>query len=101
MRKLFSVLIVMALVSGCENPDSESRYGTSKVSENPKIQSAYENCVSETRKDLKSDNPDATDDIMKFLHEAVDQTCNSSVVVTCSKNVGSQSCKLILDMFGG
>ena len=99
MKKVFSVLIVMALVSGCGNPGSESSYSTSKVSENPEIQRAYENCVSETREELKSDNPDTPDDIMKFMYGAADQTCNSSVVITCNKNVGSQSCKLVLDMF--
>ena len=99
MQKVFTILIVMMLVSGCGNPGSESSYGTSRISENPEIQTAYENCVSETRKELKSDNPGTPDDIMKFMYEAADQTCNSSVVVTCNNNVESQSCKLVLDMF--
>jgi hypothetical protein len=101
MKKVFPVLIVMTLVSGCGNSDSETSYRTSNVSENPIIQRAYESCVSETRKELESDNPDTPDDIMKFMYQGVDQICNSSVVITCSKNVESQSCKLILDMYRG
>jgi hypothetical protein len=101
MKKVFPVLIVMILVSGCGSSESETGYRTSKVSENPIIQRAYESCVSATRKELKSDNPDTPDDIMKFMYEGVDQTCNSSVVITCNNNVESQSCKLILDMYRG
>jgi hypothetical protein len=99
MKKVFSVLLVMTLVSGCGNSGSETSYRTSKVSENPAIQGAYESCVAETRRELKSDNPDTPDDIMKFMYQVVDQTCNSSVVITCSKNVESQSCKIMLDIY--
>jgi hypothetical protein len=99
MKKVFPALIVMTLASGCGNPDSDTSYRTSKVSENPMIQRAYESCVAATRKELNSDNPDTPDDIMKFMYQGVDQTCNSSVVITCSKNIASQSCKLMLDMY--
>ena len=101
MKRILFILAILGVAAGCGSSSSEDSSQVASVSENPEIQSAYENCVSQTRTELKSDNPDTPEDIMKFMYEGANQTCNSAVVATCNNDTKSQSCKLILDMYRG
>ena len=99
MRKIFPALIMTALVSGCGNSTSEVEYIAPKISDNTEIQKAYEKCISETREEVRADNPGTPDDIMNFMYDVANQTCNSVVAVTCNKNINSSSCKIVLEMY--
>lgn len=99
MKKILITFTAVVLISSCGSSDPDDTFQAALVSENAELQSAYENCVEQTRSGLKSDNPGTSQDIMKFMYEGANQTCNSAVVVTCGNDTHSSSCKLILDMY--
>ena len=69
------------------------------MSDNSTIQKAYERCVMETQEELVKDNQGTPEDIMAVMYSGVLQTCESAVVITCEKEVETDSCKIILDIY--
>ena len=70
-----------------------------KVSDNPIVESAYQDCVVQTQQELVQDNPDSPSEIISFLLDTAWQTCHSSVVLTCHKNFTGFSCQSIIEIY--
>ncbi|MCC3860398.1 hypothetical protein [Pseudemcibacter aquimaris] len=99
MRNII-ILVFVLFLSNCGGQDGSSA-DIPKMSDNPQLQNAYEKCVVETQDGLEKDNPDTEADVMEMMKKMAFDTCNSLVVVTCTKNINSNGCQLMLDQFGG
>ncbi len=102
--RYYALIAATSIILGCSDSPNHSDVTATPidlVSSDNEVQQAYERCVTDTRTELKADNPDAPAEVMKFMLDGANQTCHSAVITTCEKSKTSDSCKMMLQIYGG
>lgn len=95
-RYLLITLTALAMV-GCA-PDTGGQ-PVPRASDDKLLQRAYESCVVDNVKEMRSRNPDLPSSLESSTMTPIYHNCEIAVVRTCERNKDTQACQLVLGMY--
>ena len=97
MLRYLLIILTVTVAAGCA-PDTGGK-PVPVVSDDTLLQRAFESCVVDNVKEMRSRNPDLPSSLESSTMTPIYHNCEIAVVRTCERNKDTEACQLVLGMY--